>query len=196
MMPVMDGVELTQKCKENIITSHIPIILLTAKDGIESEIEGLTYGADDYIRKPFNPTTLKLRINNMIKRIRKNKTKVENEGIKVLNEREQAFLNTFEKLVLDNLAVTEFGVDDICRLMYISRMQLYRKMLALVNKKSSQYIREIKMKKAYEIIKTKGYNITETMYATGYTSYTHFSRLFTEINGISPRKLLGMKEKD
>jgi AraC-like DNA-binding protein len=69
-------------------------------------------------------------------------------------------------------------------------------MLALVNKKSSQYIREIKMKKAYEIIKTKGYNITETMYATGYTSYTHFSRLFTEINGISPRKLLGMKEKE
>ena len=196
MMPVMDGIEFIQKCRENIITSHIPIILLTAKDGIESEIEGLTYGADDYIRKPFNPTTLKLKVNNAIKRFRKNKTNMENEGIKSLNEREQAFLNTFEKLVLDNLSVTEFGVDDICRLMYISRMQLYRKMIALVNKKTSQYIREIKMKKAYELIKMKGYNITETMYATGYTSYTHFSRLFTEVNGVSPRKLMGMKEKE
>ncbi len=196
MMPIMDGIELTQKCKENHITSHIPIILLTAKDGIDSEIEALTYGADDYIRKPFNPTTLKLKIGNMLTRICKSISDVEENGIKTLNEREQAFLNTFEKLVTDNLSTTEFGVDDICRTMYISRMQLYRKMTALLNKKPSQYIKEIKMKKAYELIKNKGYNITETMYAIGYTSYTHFSRLFTSVNGDSPRKLMGMKEKN
>ena len=197
MMPVMDGIELTQKCKNEMITSHIPIILLTAKDGINSEIEGLTYGADDYIRKPFNPTTLKLKINNFIKLTRKREdADTKEEPVKNLNEREQEFLNTFEKIILDNISTTEFGVDDICRLMYISRMQLYRKMSMIINKKPSQYIREIKMKKAYELIREKGYNITETMYAVGYTSHTHFSRLFSEVNGETPRKLLGMKEKE
>jgi CheY-like chemotaxis protein len=196
MMPVMDGVELTQKCKSEIVTSHIPVILLTAKDGIESEIEGLTYGADDYIRKPFNPTTLKLKINNFIKLTRKKGDENTKESIKKLNERELSFLNAFEKIVMENISTPEFGVDDICRLMFISRMQLYRKMAMIINKKPSQYIKEIKMKKAYELIREKGYNITETMYAVGYTSYTHFSRLFSEVNGETPRKMLGMKEKD
>lgn len=194
MMPVMDGIELTKMCKENVITSHIPVILLTAKESLDSEIEGLTYGADDYIRKPFNPQTLKLKINNLIKLTRKYKTEAETAE-NTMNDRDRSFLADFEKIVLDNISSPDFGMDEICRLMCMSRMQLYRKMMAILTQKPSQYIKEIKMKRALELMKQKGYNITETMYEVGYTNYTHFSKLFAEVNGESPRKILGMKDK-
>lgn len=193
MMPVMDGIELTQKCKNNIITSHIPIILITAKVDQESQIDGLTYGADDYITKPFNPQILKLKVNNLIKLTKKRKDEV-GENMGKLNERDQKFISTFEQIVLDNYSSADFGIDKICGMMFMSRMQLYRKMTAIVNKKPSQLIKEIKMKKAYKLFKEKGMNITEAMYELDYTNYTYFTRQFTEVNGISPRKLLGMKD--
>ena len=194
MMPVMDGIESTQKAKNDIRTSHIPIILLTAKTNQESEIEGLSYGADDYITKPFNPQVLKLRVNNLLKLTQKKKEEICN-GTEKLNERELSFLTNFKNIVLENISSSEFGIDEICHIMAMSRMQLYRKMIAIINKKPSQYIKEIKMKKAYNLMKEKGLNITETMYEIGYTNYSHFTRLFVEVNQISPREVLGMKSK-
>jgi response regulator RpfG family c-di-GMP phosphodiesterase len=193
MMPVMDGIEFTEKCKNTINTSHIPVILLTAKASEESQIEGLTYGADDYITKPFNPQILKLKVNNLIKLTKKRKKEV-SQNMEKLNDREQKFISTFEQIVLENYSTPDFGIDKICNMMAMSRMQLYRKMMAIVNKKPSQLIKEIKMKKAYQMMKEKGMNITETMYELEYTNYTHFTRQFTEVNGISPRKVLGMKD--
>ena len=193
MMPVMDGIEFTKRCKNNLNTSHIPIILLTAKDSTESEIEGLTFGADDYITKPFNPQILKLKVNNLIKLTKKQKEEA-SVDIKKLNEREQQFITNFEQIVIDNYATKDFGMEKICSLMAMSRMQLYRKMTAIVNKKPSQFIKEIKMRKALELMRDKGINITETMYEMEYTNYSHFNKHFTEVNGISPRKVLGMKE--
>lgn len=195
MMPIMDGIELTQKAKNDIRTSHIPVILLTAKTTRESEIEGLFYGADDYITKPFNPQVLKLRISNQLRRVQKKKEEID-EGIRRLNERELAFLTSFENIVTENLSSPDFGIEEICRSLAMSRMQLYRKMTAIISKKPSQYIKEIKMKKAYALIKEKGLNITETMYEVGYTNYSHFSRLFAEVNGCSPREMLGMKTRN
>jgi signal transduction histidine kinase/ligand-binding sensor domain-containing protein/CheY-like chemotaxis protein len=193
MMPVMDGIELTQRCKNDTITSHIPIILITAKADQESEIDGLTYGADDYITKPFNPQILRLKVNNLIK-LTKQRKKEGEENVGKLNERDQKFISTFEQIVLDNYSSADFGIDKICGMMFMSRMQLYRKMTAIVNKKPSQLIKEIKMKKAYKLFTEKGMNITETMYELDYTNYSYFTRQFTEVNGISPRKLLGMKD--
>jgi len=195
MMPIMDGIELTQKCKNNIITSHIPIILLTAKVTQESQIEGLSYGADDYITKPFNPKILKLKVNNIIKLTRNRKVEVEKNIVK-LNERDQKFMTTFEQIVLENYSEHDFGIDKICSLMAMSRMQLYRKMTAIVNKKPSELIKEIKMKKAYELMKEKGLNITETMNELYYTNYSHFTKLFIEVNGESPRNIMGLKSKE
>jgi signal transduction histidine kinase/DNA-binding response OmpR family regulator/ligand-binding sensor domain-containing protein len=193
MMPVMDGIEMTKKCKENIATSHIPIILLTANVTQECEIEGLSYGADDYITKPFNAQILKLRIKNLLKLTQKEVKNI-NEGKAELNEKERLFLEKFESVVLENISKTEFGIEDICKTMYVSRMQLYRKMAAIIGKKPSQYLKEIKMKKAYELLKGKGLNITEVMYEVGYFNYSYFSNRFTEVNGISPREVLGMKK--
>jgi ligand-binding sensor domain-containing protein/DNA-binding NarL/FixJ family response regulator len=195
MMPVMDGIEMTSKCKEDIRTSHIPIILLTAKETHENEIEGLSYGADDYIIKPFNTQILKLRIKKLLKLTRKEIEEV-NKGKRKLNEREQQFLKTFENMVFDNISSPEFGIDEMCKVMAMSRMQLYRKMAAIINKKPSQYVKELKMKKAYELIKEKGMNITEAMYEVGYSNYSYFSKKFTEVNSISPREVLGMKKQD
>jgi DNA-binding response OmpR family regulator/ligand-binding sensor domain-containing protein/nitrogen-specific signal transduction histidine kinase len=193
MMPVMDGIELTRKCKNNLLTSHIPVILLTAKDTVESEIEGLQYGADDYICKPFNPQSLKLKIKNLIRLTRKDR-KEDLKEKPSLNERDQSFITGFEKIVLENLSAPDFNMDALCRIMGVSRMQIYRKTMAILHKKPSQFIKEIKMKEAFKRIKIQGYNISETMNETGYTNYTHFTRLFVEINGITPRKLLGLKE--
>ena len=195
MMPVMDGIELVKKCKENTLTSHVPFLLLTAKDTIESEIEGLTFGAEDYITKPFNTQTLKLKIHNLIKLTgKKEKAEEEKEPALNLNERDYAFISEFEQIVLKNISVPDFGIEDICRIMCISRMQFHRKISAIISKKPSQYIKEIRMKKAYELISEKGLNITETMQEVGYTNHSHFSKLFTEVNGISPRKIMGMKD--
>lgn len=193
MMPVMDGIELIQKSKADMRISHVPIILLTAKVSQENEIEGLYYGADDYIMKPFNPQILKLRVSNLLRLTRK-KTHEVASGKEQLNNREKEFLLSFEKYVSENMSSPNFGIEEICRAMSLSRMQLYRKMTAIINKKPSQYIKEIKMKKAYTLMKEQGLNITETMYEVGHTNYTHFSRLFQEVNGISPREVLGMKK--
>lgn len=192
-MPVMDGIELIQKSKADMRISHVPIILLTAKVSQENEIEGLYYGADDYIMKPFNPQILKLRVSNLLRLTRK-KTHEVASGKEQLNNREKEFLLSFEKYVSENMSSPNFGIEEICRAMSLSRMQLYRKMTAIINKKPSQYIKEIKMKKAYTLMKEQGLNITETMYEVGHTNYTHFSRLFQEVNGISPREVLGMKK--
>lgn len=193
MMPGIDGIELTRKCKTDSRISHVPVILLTAKAGRESEIEGLSYGADDYIVKPFNPQVVKLRVGNLLRLTRKRKEEIAS-GKEQLNAREKKFLESFEAYVVENMSSPSFGIEEICRAMGLSRMQLYRKMTAITEKKPSQYIKEIKMKRAYVLIKEQGLNITETMYEVGHTNYTHFSHLFSEVNGVSPREVLGMKK--
>lgn len=197
MMPVMDGIELVKRCKEDRLTSHIPFLLLTAKDTLDSEIEGLTYGAEDYITKPFNLQTLKLKIKNLIKLARATTLEpIKAEQKARLNERDQAFVDEFEKIVLDNISVPDFKIEDICQIMCISRMQFHRKMSALFSQKPSQYIKEIRMKKAYELIIEKGLNITETMQEVGYTNHSHFSKLFLEVNGVLPRDMMRPKDKN
>lgn len=200
MMPIMDGIEYTKKVRQDIRTSHIPIILLTAKVAVESEIEGLSYGADDYVMKPFNPQVLKLRIDNLLKLTSakaRNASKEESGDTMVpgLNERERNFVETLRQLVTDNMSVPGYGMDDICTAMGMSRMQLHRKVTAILNQKPSQFIKDVKMKRAYSLLKEKGLNITETMYEVGYSNYSYFSKLFVEVHGISPRELLGMKTK-
>lgn len=201
MMPVMDGIEYTRKVRQDIRTSHIPIILLTAKVAAESEIEGLSYGADDYVMKPFNPQVLKLRIENLLRltsakaRTVSKGAPADNDGGETLNDRERNFVDTLRQLVIDNMSVPGYGMDDICSEMGMSRMQLHRKITAILNKKPSQFIKEVKMTRAYTLLKEKGLNITETMYEVGYSNYSYFSKLFVEVHGVSPRELLGMRTK-
>ena len=201
MMPIMDGIEYMRRVRQDIRTSHIPVILLTAKVAVESEIEGLSYGADDYIMKPFNPQVLKLRIENLLKltSIKAQNAAKEAAGDSsepVMNERERKFVDTLRQLVTDNMAVPGYGMDDICSAMGMSRMQLHRKITAILNQKPSQFIKEVKMKRAYSLLTEKGFNITETMYEVGYSNYSYFSKLFVEIHGISPREILGMRTRD
>lgn len=200
MMPIMDGIEYTRKIRQDIRTSHIPIILLTAKVAVESEIEGLSYGADDYVMKPFNPQVLKLRIENLLKltSVKAQNASKEVDGdnsVPCMNERERNFVDTLRQLVTDNMSVPGYGMDDICSAMGMSRMQLHRKITAILNQKPSQFIKEVKMKRAYSLLKEKGLNITETMYEVGYSNYSYFSKLFVEVHGISPRELLGMRTR-
>lgn len=194
MMPVMDGMEFLEKIKENTLTCHIPFILLTAKDSSENELDGLAKGADDYIIKPFNIQSLKYKIKNLVKlSADRNSRQVSSEGPDVvethLSERDKKFMDDFHSAVLEHISSPDFVIDDLCRIMNVSRMQLHRKTIAVFAKKPSQVIKEIRMKKAYELINTSGCNITEAMQETGYTNHSYFARLFMEVNGISPREL-------
>lgn len=186
MMPEMDGYELTKKIKDNIKTSHIPVILLTAKISKDAQISGFTSGAEDYITKPFDPDVLKLKVNNLIKLTTKNTGRI--EELPKLNEREQGFIDRFTKIVDENMVNPDFGIEHICTEIGVSRMQLYRKMQAILGKNPSQYIKELKMAKAKKLMEKKGYNKAETMNEIGYTNYTHFSNIYKEIYGEFPKK--------
>lgn len=193
MMPVMDGMELLKKTKENTLTCHIPFILLTAKDSAENELEGLAAGADDYIIKPFSVQLIKYKIRNLVKLSANEKNdSVKNvtSSMPELTERDKKFVESFRNTVLENISSSEFGIEDLCRIMCISRMQLHRKTIAILSKKPSQIIKEIRMKKAFELISVQGYNISETMQEVGYTNHSYFSKLFIEVNGVSPRELM------
>ena len=194
MMPVMDGITFMEKIKENTLTCHIPFVLLTAKDSSENELEGLSKGADDYIVKPFNIQSLKYKIKNLVKLSAannvRNTSSEKTEVGKHLNERDKKFMDDFHRAVLEHISSPDFVIDDLCRIMYVSRMQLHRKTIAVFSKKPSQVIKEIRMKKAYELIDIGGCNITEAMQETGYTNHSYFSKLFVEVNGISPRELI------
>ena len=200
MMPVMDGVDFLNLIKSNVLTCHIPFIFLTAKDNIQDEIEGLSNGADDYITKPFNISTLKLKIRNLVKlssATSQNDSKSESEFTKRnnLNERDAKFIEELQQIIYDNLQTPDFGIEDLCRIMCISRMQLHRKTTAILSKKPSQIIKEIRMKRAYELISVKGYNITETMQEVGYTNHSYFAKLFIEVNGISPKDAMRINKQ-
>lgn len=192
MMPVIDGMELLEKIKENTLTCHIPFVLLTAKDSSENELDGLSKGADDYIIKPFNIQSLKYKIKNLVKLSADSNVRhvssEESEMEKQLSDRDKKFMDDFRKAVLDHISSSDFVIDDLCSIMNVSRMQLHRKTIAVFAKKPSQVIKEIRMKKAYELITTKGCNITEAMQETGYTNHSYFAKLFVEVNGISPRE--------
>ena len=195
MMPVMDGIAFLEKIKENTLTCHIPFVLLTAKDSSENELEGLSKGADDYIVKPFNIQSLKYKIKNLVKlsaegNARRTSSSEKPEVEKQLSERDKKFMDDFQRAVLDHISSSDFVIDDLCRIMNVSRMQLHRKTIAVFSKKPSQVVKEIRMKKAYELIAVGGCNITEAMQETGYTNHSYFAKLFVEVNGISPRELV------
>ena len=195
LMPEMDGIELCTKLKEHIQTSHIPIILLTAKSSLENRIEGFKVGADDYIPKPFSIELLETRIENLIesrKKLRRIFTEAEKpEPAKITsNVTDQRFLEKAMKLIENNIENTNFGVNDFSSMMSVSRTLLHKKLTALTNQSASDFINTLRLKKSRELITLGEYNISEVAYAVGYNDPKYFSRLFRRHFGISPTEYL------
>ena len=191
MMPEMDGFELCKKLKDDYRTSHIPIILLTAKADIPSRIEGLETGADAYIVKPFNQRELLVRMQKLLE-LRRNLFRRYSSGdiLEFSNDpvvqKEDMFFKKLNDIILENIGDELFNIQTLCSEMAMSKSQLYRKFSALTNIPAAKYIRTLRMKKAKELLQTTAMNITEVGYEVGMKSVSVFSKLFKEEFGYSP----------
>ena len=195
MMPVMNGLELCSKLKSDERTSHIPVILLTARQSDESKLEGYETGADAYVTKPFNSTILQAQIKNLLEqrqRLRELFSKGSAIEIKkiAINITDEAFLNKVVKRIHENLEDEEFNIDALAELLNMSRSQFYRKIKALTNQSLLDFVTTIRMNKALEYLLSGEYNISETAYKVGYSMSSNFTRTFTRHFGVSPSKYI------
>jgi len=191
MMPEMDGIQLLDALKNDIRTSHIPVVLLTAKADIASRLEGLERGADAYLSKPFNREELFLRLEKLIELreiLRKRYSgdgQFESSGDQDFRL-EDSFMQKVREVMTENLSDESFDVEQLCRAVYMSRAQLYRKFKSLTDKTIGEYLRTLRLKQAREMLASGKVNVSEAAYRTGFKNLSHFSRVFTEEFGINP----------
>jgi signal transduction histidine kinase/AraC-like DNA-binding protein len=191
IMPEMDGIELCKRLKSDVSTSHIPLILLTAKADIDNKIKGLETGADDYITKPFNMKELVARSINLIEQRKKLRDKytgqVEMEPAKVVvKSADEKFLKHTVEVIEKNMGDYDFDVNNLFPEMNMSRMQLFRKLRALVNQTPGELIRSMRLKRAAQLIKQNFGNIAEVAYEVGFNNLSYFAKCFKEKYGTLP----------
>jgi len=191
MMPEMDGFELCEKLKSDERTSHIPVILLTAKADLNSKIVGLEFGADDYISKPFEADELKVRSKNLIeqrKKLREKFTKMIDVKPKVIatTSMDEQFLQRLLTIFEDHISEPDFSTEDFAREVGISRMNLNRKLQALTNQSTHEFIRSLRLKRAAQLLKMTAGPIFEVAYQVGFTNTSHFAKAFRNMYGQSP----------
>lgn len=203
MMPEKDGYDLTDALKNDIRTSHIPIVLLTAKSSLDSRLAGLKIGADEYIGKPFNSEELLLRVHRLIEMCRriqakysnekptmmelaieKNDNKTENEVY--LSELDIAFLHSLTTFIEKNIDNTALDVQDFTDALYMSRSQLHRKMIALTQQSITEFLRNFRLDKAYKLLSQNVYNVNEVADMTGFGNAKYFSTVYKKRYGVSP----------
>lgn len=194
MMPVMDGNQLCSRMKANVLTNHVPVILLTAKNSDDAELEGLESGADRYIVKPFNMDILHRTIVNLLREravLRNKYTGAESQDDKVtqieLDSPDKKLMDRIMRAINDNLTNSDLSVDQIAQLAGISRVHLYRKMKELTNQTPHGFIRNLRVKQAARLLEDSHQSITEVMYACGFSNPASFSTTFKSVYGLSPR---------
>ncbi len=195
MMDVMDGYELCRTIKENITTSHIPVILLTAHALDEHKITGFESGADAFILKPFNEEILKIRVRKTIE----NREKVKEHFQKNLTfgdrkdkvpELDKSFMDKFRQIIEEHLTNADLNVDEIGKNLGLSRVQLYRKLKSLTNYAPNELVRIIRLKKAEQYLINSEKSISEIAYDTGFSSPSYFTKCFKEYFNENPTDYL------
>ncbi|MBT6763491.1 MAG: response regulator [Prolixibacteraceae bacterium] len=191
MMPEMDGLEFTKSVKKNLSSNHIPIIMLTAKNTRDSEIEGLETGADYYISKPFNVEQLQLVVKNIIE----NRTKLHQKyaGVKMPEPKEvevisidEKFMTKVGEVIEENISEPEFSVEKLASETNLSTVHLYRKLKALTGMTPNEFIRSFRMKRATQLLRQKKLMISEVAYAVGFNDPKYFRKCFKKAFGVSP----------
>jgi signal transduction histidine kinase/DNA-binding response OmpR family regulator len=187
-LPRQDGFSLTQKIKEDFRTSHIPVVLLTAKGGMESQMEGTRAGADVYVAKPFNQQLLEQKVKTLLDNRNRVRRRFSNE---VTNPTqvptgERKFLLDFELLIEKHIKDNTLSVENLSQELGMSRVQLYRKITALTNKNVNDYIAEYKVKKAKQLLADPALNITEIAYELGFNTPSYFTTFFKQKSGQTP----------
>jgi len=199
ILPGEDGLHITEVLKQDIRTSHIPIMLLTAKGAIEDQIKGIKLMADAFIVKPFNLEYLEETIKNLLNNrstLREHYTSElptesrSNSSTKI----DRKFINEFTAIVESNLSNEEFSVDDICRAIGVSRVQLYRKVKALIGYNVNDYILTVRLQKARFLLTDMELNISEVAYKVGFSSQAYFSTVFKSKFSLTPSEFRDRKK--
>jgi len=195
MMPEMDGFEMLEQLKSDFRTDHIPVVILTARGDFESKMTGFEYGADHYLIKPFNEKELLLKLNNLLELRRKMQKHLGGIPLSIQQENtsynsELLFLKKINALIEKEMVNEDFGINEICSLMNMSRAQLYRKFSALTNNSIGRYLRLCRLYKAKDLLENKGKNVTEAAFESGFKNLSHFSTCFHEEFGIAPNTLI------
>ncbi|QHT66358.1 response regulator [Rhodocytophaga rosea] len=191
MMPALNGVALTEKLKSDERTSHIPIILLTAKADEKSRLEGLTKGADDYLSKPFSTAELRVRVVNLINQRKKLAAKYKSAIAQPVDEDltptiDEKFLLRAKAIVEHNLSNYGFGVEKLADEMNLSRAHLFRKFKALLDTSPSEFITDIRLQQAARMIRSKRDTIAQISYSVGFNEQSYFAKRFRKKFGVSP----------
>jgi len=189
MMPVKDGFEVCQTLKQNEKTDHIPIILLTAKSTISDKVEGLKYGADAYLNKPFHKEELKVRLEQLLLLRKKMQERYSQQVILPLNDepsKEDAFFIKLQTAVFDHISDSSFGVPELAQSVLMSQTQLFRKTKAILNRTPAIFIRSIRLEKSKELLADKDLSISEVANKMGFRDPSYFARAFQKEFGTSP----------
>lgn len=198
MMPEMNGYQLCTTLKNQISTCHVPIILLTAIHDDEYKIEGYKVGADDYLQKPFNITHIKTRIDNLLQNREIIKNKFFNNFEKTNTEQEDdpnfAFITKATEIVTNNLQTPQFSIDTLCNELAISRSVLFRKLKVIADVAPQDFIKNIRLKIAAEMLMSKKYTISEIAFLTGFSDSKYFSTSFKKKFKQSPSDFLRESE--
>jgi YesN/AraC family two-component response regulator len=191
MMPLADGFEVCNTLKLDERTSHIPIILLTAKADITSRIEGLKRGADAYIAKPFHKQELLVELQKLVALRRLLQSRYRSPDVPEASDDpatqiEDAFIQKFRAVVEANLDDPDFDVSSLCKALGISRTQLHRKMTALTGMSTSEFQKSIRLNRAQTLLQSTDQNVSEIAYAVGFRDPNYFSKAFSNAYGLSP----------
>ncbi|MET0944308.1 MAG: response regulator, partial [Flavobacterium sp.] len=198
-MPVMDGITMCKEIKTNLETSHIPVILLTAKNSLKSQIDGLEVGADAYIAKPFSMDYLKVQVNNLIE----NRKQIMNyyassplSHIKSIahNKTDEKFLKKLDDEILKNITDPDLSVESLAEIMNMSRSTLYRKIKDISNLSPNELINIVRLKRAAELLLNENYKMYEIAEMVGYKSQTSFGRNFQKHFSMSPSDYIAMNK--
>ncbi len=190
MMPVMNGLEFCQRVKSGVATSHIPVILLTARALSQHQIEGYESGADAYITKPFSEEVLLARISNLLQsRCLLKGLFSQAEPSHEQNQTEDAFVTKFREFIEKNLSDSDLSVETIGAELGLSRVQLYRKIKALTGQSPVELLRKVRLKKGRKLLETTDKTISEVAYEVGFTAPSYFTKCFKDEYGISPSDL-------
>ncbi len=193
MMPNMDGLELTDHIKKEEPTSHIPVILLTAKEAIESRLEAMRFGADDYITKPFSAEYLKARVDNILKQRERLSERYRNDlltlkaaPLKKEKSPDEIFLAKLLDFMERNMDNNELVVEEMVSDMAMGRTVFFNKLKNLTGLSPVEFIREVRIKRAAQLLETGAYNVTEVTYMVGMNDSRYFSKCFKAVYGMTP----------
>ena len=191
MMPVMDGLEFTRQLKQNMATSHIPVILLTARSLSEQREEGYGTGADSYLTKPFSGSVLLARVDNLLRsrtmlRSLFSGDKKEEAAEEQLSSRDQTFINRLRDSIRQNMGDSDFTVERLGEELGLSRVQLYRKVKALTGQTPVDLLKKARLERARLLVEKTDKSISEIAYEVGFTAPSYFNKCFKDEFGVSP----------